>query len=191
MVEIKEKLKKPYLELLQGDITEVVVDSIVCPTTPGFRVAYILGGVANAIFEKCGEKVFTKAEEMARKFNNQVAYPIGHSIATYAEGLKNTEFIIHTVAAKPKNGGLECDEDTVYKATLGALKHTNTLGIGSIAFPAIGTGHYEMDIAPSVRSIQKALEYFSASHPNTSLKTVKIVLYTAGQYNEAVRSLSK
>lgn len=116
----------PEIVILKGDITEVEAEAIVNAA----NTALILGsGVAGAIRKKGGPGIQAECDKKS---------PVGLGEAAITGGgdLK-ARYVIHA-AAMHLDGGVS--GESLLRATLNSLKRAGEAGVGTIAFPAIGTG---------------------------------------------------
>ncbi len=120
------KVGKAEIELYQGDITALNVDALVNAAN---NRLWMGGGVAGAIKAKGGKTI---EEEAVRKG----PIPVGEALVTGA-GTLPAKYIIH---AAVMGQDLHTDEEKVRAATLNSLKRAEEMKIGSLAFPALGTG---------------------------------------------------
>jgi O-acetyl-ADP-ribose deacetylase (regulator of RNase III) len=114
------------IQIIQGDITEQVVDVIV--NAANVELVHG-GGVAGAIVRAGGETIQEESNHLA-------PIPLGEAAVTHAGKLK-CRYIIH--AASMRLGGL-ANEASVWQAIASSFKRAEELGLRSIAFPAIGAG---------------------------------------------------
>jgi len=114
------------IEALHGDITKLEVEAIVNAANTHLLMG---GGVAGAIKRAGGKEI----EDEAVK---QGPIKIGSAVATSAGKLK-AKYVIHTPTMELD---FKTDEKKVRLAMNAALRKAEELRIGSIAFPALGTG---------------------------------------------------
>jgi len=114
------------LTVVLGDITEQSTDAVVNAAN---NHLWMGSGVAGAIKAKGGEQIEREAMKLG---------PIdpGQAVATSAGRLK-ARYCIHAAAM---GQDLATSADLITKATRSALAEASRLGLGSIAFPALGTG---------------------------------------------------
>lgn len=130
----------PKVILTLGDITEVEADAIVNPA----NVMLIMGGgVAGAIKRKGGE-------EIEREALKKAPLKIGDAVETSAGKLK-AKYVIHAPTVEAPGGA--SSPDYVRAAVRAALRKGAELGLGSIAFPAMGAGVGGVPVETSVRII--------------------------------------
>ena len=155
------KIKNCVLELVKGDITELVADAIVNAAN---TMLYLGGGVAGAIRRKGGPEIQAQCNKIGGTF-------VGGAVITSAGNLK-AKHVIH--AAGPQMG--EGDEDNKLKnATLNSLKLADKHKLQSIAFPAISTGifGYPVDKCAKIM-LSTIIEYLKS---NTGIKKVTMCLF--------------
>ncbi len=126
----KKHLKIPmndtFLELVEGDITELEVDAIVNPANEQLQLG---AGVAGAIRKKGGPSIQAECERIGRT-------SVGTAVITGAGNL-TAKHVIHAVG--PKMG--EGDEDRkLSSAVRSSLALADRHGLRSVALPAISTG---------------------------------------------------
>ena len=116
----------PEIVILRGDITDVDAEAIVNAA----NTALILGsGVAGAIRKKGGPGIQAECDTKS-------PVPLGEAAITGGGDLK-ARYVIHA-AAMHLNGGVSAE--SLLHATLNSVKRAGEAGVGTIAFPAIGTG---------------------------------------------------
>lgn len=122
-----------YIELVQGDITEVHAEAIVTAANSGLRGG---GGVDGAVHSAAGPRLL----QACRKIGG---CPTGSAVITQAYDLESRgiKYVIHAVGPIWQQGNRnERDElRSAYSESLElARKHT----LRSIVFPSISTGVY-------------------------------------------------
>ncbi len=152
------------IEVLDGDITEMMVDAIVNPAN-----SYLLmgGGVAGAIKRKGGVEIEKEARKMA-------PIEIGQAIVTPAGNLP-TKWIIHAPTVKRPAG--KASLESVSLATRAALRIAERIGARSLAFPIMGTGVGGLSIAKAAKTMLNEI----TSHINHGTNLRKIVLVAWGE----------
>lgn len=124
--------KKLKLRLIEGDITELLVDAIVNPAN---SYGVMGGGVAGAIRKKGGVEIEKEAVR-------QAPILIGKAVATGAGSLP-CRFVIHApTMIRPAEA---TSVDQVRKAVRAALECADQNGLKQIAFPGMGTGVGRLD----------------------------------------------
>lgn len=120
----------PSIKLVKGDITKLKVDAIVNAANSYLKHG---GGVAGAIVQAGGLIIQEESDDIVSK---RGPIKVGEAVFTSA-GKLNAKYIIHAVG--PRNGEGD-EEEKLRKATLSSLSLAESLGVRSIAFPAISTG---------------------------------------------------
>lgn len=116
----------PEIEILKGDITDMDVDAVVNAA----NTALMLGsGVAGAIRKKGGPAIQAECDLKS-------PIPLGEAVITGAGDLR-ARHVIHAAGMHP-GGGVSAE--SLVSATLNSLRMADEENLGTIAFPAIGTG---------------------------------------------------
>ena len=114
------------IELWNGDICDLEVDAIVSPAVTSL---WMSTGVAGELKRRGGDEIEFAALR-------QAPVPLGHAVVTPA-GRLAARVIVHAVS-------MERDRRTtaaaIDHAARSALARVRELGLGSVAFPALGTG---------------------------------------------------
>jgi O-acetyl-ADP-ribose deacetylase (regulator of RNase III) len=157
---------KDRIHIIQGDLTEQVVDAIVNAANNDLQLG---GGVAGAIRRKGGLSIQEECDQIG-------TIPIGEAAITGAGTLK-ARYVIH--AASMSLGRLTTEEN-LRLSTRSSLLRASEKGLRTIAFPAIGTGIAGF---PMRRCAEVMLEQVVAHlRGPTSLESVRFVLYDAPAY---------
>jgi O-acetyl-ADP-ribose deacetylase (regulator of RNase III) len=151
------------VELAQGDITGWRGDAIVNAA----NTSLVMGaGVAGAIAKRAGPTVQREALEKA-------PVGLGETARTRA-GLLPAKFVIHAAVMGEDR---KTDVETVARATRAALEDAESIGLKSIAFPALGTGVGRMPYDEAAEAmLGQTVKYLSARE-TPRLKRVVFVLY--------------
>lgn len=123
---MKIHIGKGEISVIKGNIAEQETDGIVNAAN---NVLWMGSGVAGAIKQKGGVEI--EQEAIAR---GPIA--IGEVVATSAGTLKARRVLHAAVMGQD----LHTTADFIKSATLNSLKHAEAEGLGSISFPALGTG---------------------------------------------------
>src|SRR5690348_13062543 len=115
-----------HIEILQGDLTEMDVDAIVNAANNDLQLG---AGVAGAVRRRGGPAIQQECDRIGR-------IPLGEAATTSGGNLK-ARYVIH--AASMQLGG-RTTAKSLEASTRNSLRRANEKGLGSIAFPAIGTG---------------------------------------------------
>lgn len=155
------------LQINQGDLTEERVDAIVNAANANLQHG---GGVARAIVRKGGSQIQSESNEWVR-----IHGPINQDSPAYTGGGNLLcRYVIHAVG--PVWG--EGDEDRkLSRAFTSALDLANSLGVASIAFPAISTGIFGFPKERAARVILSSFHVYFVSHPETDIEIVRLTLY--------------
>lgn len=122
------ELNKTIFQVTYGDITRLKTEAIVSSDDNYLSMG---GGVSMAISEAGGKAI----REEARKY---VPLKIGDVAVTSAGNLP-AKYIFHAVTIDYTNM-IYPYEDSIKAATLKCMQLADTLGVKTIAFPALGTG---------------------------------------------------
>jgi O-acetyl-ADP-ribose deacetylase (regulator of RNase III) len=123
---MKVKINKTFLELMQGDITDLDTDAIVNAANTALQLG---GGVAGAIRRKGGPKIQEECNKIGGTY-------VGGAVITTGGNLK-AKYIIHAVGPRL---GEEHEDEKLKDATLNSLSLADKNNLKSLAFPAISTG---------------------------------------------------
>ncbi|MCF6472505.1 O-acetyl-ADP-ribose deacetylase [Nonomuraea sp. MG754425] len=158
------------LTLVQGDITEQRVDAVVNAANSSL---YGGGGVDGAIHRRGGPEILAECREL-RAAQYGRGLPTGHAVATTA-GRLPARWVIHTVG--PVHSATEDRSHLLTACYRESLRVADTLGAGSVAFPAISTGIYGWPVDDAARI---ALE--TVRQAATDVTDVRFVLFDAAAY---------
>jgi len=155
------------IEVTQGDLTRERVDAIVNAANSGLVHA---GGVAAAIVRAGGTIIQEESDAWVRQYG-----PVSNAEPAYTRaGRLPCRYVIHAVG--PIWG--EGEEDRkLEEAIRGSLKQAESLGLRSLAFPAISTGIFGFPKDRAARIFFTTfLEYFS-ENPASPLELVRVTLW--------------
>jgi O-acetyl-ADP-ribose deacetylase (regulator of RNase III) len=139
-------MDRTQLELVEGDITDLEVDSIVNAANEQLQLG---SGVAGAIRRKGGPSIQEECNRIG-------GTPVGTAVMTGAGHLKARR-IIHAVG--PRMG--EGDEDKRLAAAVrAALALADRRGMKSIALPALSTGNFGFPIDRAARIMLTEIHRF-------------------------------
>lgn len=176
---MKVQIESSFLELVQGDITELDVDAIVNAANTTLQLG---AGVAGAIRNKGGSIIQTECNKIG-------GTPTGTAVITTGGNLK-AKYVIHAVGP---TGDMPNRDRLLTSAIRNAIFLAEKHGLQTIAFPAISTGIFGFPLAPAARII---LEICIAEVRNqekiASLKIIIICLfdsYTFDAFNTQLLSL--
>jgi O-acetyl-ADP-ribose deacetylase (regulator of RNase III) len=190
--------RKVDFSVVLGDITKVDADAIVLPANPGFE--FVPGGTLGAVAREAGMEVFNEAKEKADEFlmlNGGMRYrdsdergvPLGHTIVTGVGRLQRPKAIIHvnnmqTDVTKPEG----CDEEAVRVSAENVMRAAEEAGnIRSIAFPAIGTGLWGMELDASLKATIEGIRNHYTQNPESEIQKTSVVVYAQASRPNAVQ----
>lgn len=126
---------KNKINLIQGDITEIVVDAIVNAANSS-----LLGGsgVDGAIHRIGGKKILEECQKIKAK---QGGCKVGNAVITTAGNLF-AKYVIHTVGPRWIDGKHN-ESELLKQCYLNSFKLALENGVKSISFPNISTGVYK------------------------------------------------
>jgi O-acetyl-ADP-ribose deacetylase (regulator of RNase III) len=188
--------KKVDFSVVLGDLTQVDADAIVVPANPRFE--FIPGGPLGAVARTAGVEVFEEANEKADDYiminggiryrgSDERATPLGHAIVTGTGRLERSKAIIHVNNKHTDEAKLDrCDEEAVRVCAENVLRAAEQVGnIKSVAFPAIGTGLWGMDLDESMKAtIEGAKNYFT-QNPESGIEKTSFVICAEATRNNA------
>jgi len=130
--------------LVQGDITEQVVDAVVNAANSSLLGG---GGVDGAIHARGGPAILVACRQLrAEEFPHGL--PAGQAVATTAGALP-AGWVIHTVG--PVHSRREDRSGILASAYRESLRVADTLGARTVAFPAISAGAYGWPLDDAAR----------------------------------------
>ena len=161
------------IELIQGDITKMVVDAIVNAANTSLLGG---GGVDGAIHRAGGSAIL---EECKKIRNKQGGCKVGEAVITTA-GKLSAKFVIHTVGPV-WNGGENNEEVLLASAYQNSLQIAVDNQVKTIAFPNISTGVYHF---PKLRAAQIALDTVQKFlENNNALEKIIFVCFDSENYD--------
>ena len=166
---VSKKLKNIVIEIVHGDITKASADILVNAANNSLWMG---AGVAGALKLAGGHEI--EAEAMAKG-----PIPVGWAVETTAGNLK-ARYIIH---AAVMGQDLRTDAKNIGLATWNTLALAEKLKMGSIAFPALGTGVGAFPIPASAQLMFAMIKKFDEAVPQY-IKRVVFVLYSGRAYEE-------
>jgi putative ATPase len=155
------------LQIVQGDITAEEVDAIVNAANRRLQHG---GGVAGAISRQGGAQIQAESDDWVAEHG-----PVSHSEPAYTSaGRLPCRFVIHAVG--PVWGEGEEDEKLVAAVT-GALRLAESLGLASLAMPAISTGIFGFPKERAATLILQTIQEHLQRNPHSSLKQIRLTLF--------------
>ncbi len=157
------------ISFILGDITDQDTDAIVNAANSTLLGG---GGVDGAIHRKAGPLLL----EECRKLGGCAT---GDAKATKAYSLKS-RYVIHTVGPVYR-GGNNKEAELLASCYRRSLELAVSLGLETVAFPAISTGAYRYPLEDAAQIAVSTVKDFLKN--STSLKEVRFVLFNAETYN--------
>ncbi|HYM68042.1 MAG TPA: macro domain-containing protein [bacterium] len=155
------------IRVIREDVTLLAVDGIVNAANDRLWMG---GGVAGAIKRRGGPEIEREAIALG-------PVPIGGAVAT-AAGRLGARYVIHAVTM---GQDLATGEGIIREATRNALRVADSLGLRSVAFPALGTG---VGGFPAARAAAVMLQETAAHlRAGSSLDEVVFALYDVAAYD--------
>lgn len=151
------------LKLIQGDITDEVVDAIVNAANSHLQHG---GGVAGAIVRKGGRIIQEESDKIGE-------VPVGETAITTAGSLPS-QFVIHAVGPRWGEGK---EEQKLEQAVLSSLVLAEDRGFSSISFPAISAGIFGFPKDRCARVMLTTIRRHFRETAQTSLQEVRLCLY--------------
>ncbi|MGI8664582.1 MAG: O-acetyl-ADP-ribose deacetylase [Jatrophihabitans sp.] len=155
------------LELVQGDITDQVVDAIVNAANSSLLGG---GGVDGAIHRRGGPAVLAACRQLRRTQPYRNGLPAGQAVATTAGELA-ASWVIHTVG--PVYSQAEDRTGLLRSCYAESLRLAGELGARTVAFPLISAGAYLWPVEQAVQLAGQSIE--AADYAGTA----RLVLWTA------------
>lgn len=155
------------LQIVQGDLTEEVVDAIVNAANSQLLHG---GGVAGAIARRGGMEIQKQSDAWVRQHGL-----VSHAAPAYTgAGSLPCKYVIHAVG--PVWG--EGDEDSkLADAITGSLSRADQLKLSSIAFPAVSTGIFGFPKERAAHIIIQTVQRYFETNPTSSLRQVRLTLF--------------
>jgi O-acetyl-ADP-ribose deacetylase (regulator of RNase III) len=157
--------------ILQGDITRQAVDCIVNAANHTLLGG---GGVDGAIHEAGGPDILAACEEL-RRTQYPHGLPTGHAVMTTA-GRLPAKYLIHTVGPIKGVHGEKEDAELLSSCYRNCLTLAASVGLCTVAFPAISTGIYGYPREEAARLSSYAITQFLQT--NVTITEVRLVFFT-------------
>lgn len=156
------------IELLHGDITKLEVDAIVNSANTG-----LVGGMGidGAIHDAAGQELYKACEKLEGCKVREAKVTPGFKLPA--------KYIIHTVGPMWFAGEKNEAED-LRNCYINCLKLAESLGVKSIAFPAISCGAFGYPVEKAVKETHKAVTGYLENSSN--IEKVIFVLFDQGHY---------
>lgn len=161
--------------VVQGDLTRQVAGVLVNAVNSSLQLEH---GVARAIREAAGEGI---QEALLDRADDGDSVDGGDVFVTDGYDLP-VEYVIHAVAVPLGTGPTE---DSIRSSTRNALSKADSLGVSSLAMPALGCGLSRFSLRDGGEIICRELAAFDPDRLDDAL----LVGYSTGGY-ETLRSVS-
>lgn len=169
------QIKQSFLELVEGDITEMSTDAIVNAANEYLQLG---AGVAGAIRRKGGPAIQRECDLIGGTY-------VGGAVLTTGGDLK-AKYVIHAVGPQMGEGN---EDEKLKNATLNSLKLADQHKLQSIAFPAISTGIFGFPMERAAQIMLKTtIGYLEGE---SQLKSVVFCLFGAEAFSYFETELSK
>ncbi len=152
---------KEKIRLVLGDITDSACQAIVNAANTEL---WLGSGVSGAIREKGGPSVQEECQEIG-------PIDLGEAAVTGAGNLK-AQYVIH---AASMDFDTPTTQESLYDAIKNSFLRAEELGVTSIAFPAIGTGVGDLELAHCAEILFDELQI--RCKLNTKLERIEVVLF--------------
>jgi len=159
------------IQVLQGDITTRAVDAIVNAANSTLLGG---GGVDGAIHRAAGPELLAACRHR-REMDLPHGLAVGAAVATPGFRLP-ARWVIHTVG--PNRHAGQTNRALLVSCFSESLRVADSLGAGSLAFPAVGGGVYGWAGRQVAEAAFDAVTGFGASHPASTLELVEFVLFS-------------
>ncbi len=175
---MKTQINDAFLELVEGDITEMDVDAIV--NAANERLAHG-GGVAGVISRKGGPAIQSESDVWV---HTRGRVPTGSAAITSGGRLK-ARHVIHAVG--PIYDGTARSAELLASAVRAALQMADDHGLKSVALPAISTGIFGYPVEEAAQvMLEAAIAYLRGE---TGLERVVFCLYGQSAFDVFAREL--
>lgn len=167
------------IEIVQGDITQQQVDAIVNAANQNLQHG---GGVAGAILRKGGPTIQRESDDWVAKHG-----PVNHANPAYTSaGDLPCKYVIHAVGPVWGQGS---EHARLAAAVHASLRLAESLGLQSLALPAISTGIFGFPADQAAQVILDSIGDYFDQNPTSSLALIRLVLFdlpTLKVFNETL-----
>lgn len=165
------------LQILTGDIVEIEADVIVNASNLELKLG---AGISGAIAKNAGPSLQNEMSALAAKGELKP----GDVAITGKHQLENCHYIFHVATVDGKVSSVD-------KAASKCLERCQSLGLKSIAFPALATGTGGLNMQSCAEIILGQIKKHQSKNIDSTLNTVKIVLWTKGDWDVFVIEAEK
>lgn len=176
--EMKRRINRTTLEIVQGDITSEETDAIVNAAN---RTLLGGGGVDGAIHRAGGPKILEECRLLGGCETGDAKITTGGDLMA--------KHVIHTVGPV-YCGGNQGEADLLANCYRRSLEVASENGVRSISFPAISTGAFGYPIGDAARIALRTVAEYVEQHEE--IEYVRFVIFTTGDlraYDEAFSEL--
>ena len=163
-----------HLDVCHGDIVQETIDAIVNAANEDLKHA---GGLAKAILDAGGPDIQDQSN-MHVQFNGKV-FP-GTCVALGAGALP-CKRVIHAVGPRWVDGN-KGEEYILYLTVYSCLQCACEEKLKSIAFPAIGTGIFQVPEDVCAKASLDAVQEYFRNFPDSTINVVRFVLFTPSSF---------
>ncbi len=163
----------PRINILQGDITKLVIDAIVNAANSSLLGG---GGVDGAIHRAAGPELLHACRLLGGCKTGEAVITSGFDLPA--------EYIIHTVGPV-WNGGDHQEDELLASCYEKSLELAVANNIITLAFPAISTGIYGFPFERATKIAIKTIDNFLATGPH--IHEVTLVAFDERDYGEMQR----
>ena len=158
------------LEVVRGDITLIPADAIVNAANEALIPG---GGVNGAILSAGGPEILA---DLRSRYGDPRRCATGDAVVTIA-GRLPARWVIHAVSPVWA-GGHEGEPELLASAYRASLTRADTLGAGTITFPAISCGIFGYPLPEGARvALETVRAHLEDGHP-TSIEKAMFVMYS-------------
>ncbi len=161
---MERRLNGLTVRIVQGDICDREVGAVVNAAN---NHLWMGGGVAGALKRRGGEEIEREAIRLG-------PIAVGEAVATTA-GRLAASYVIHAAVMGQE---LVTSADAIRRATARSLEVAEELNLGSLAFPALGTGVGGFPLEECARLMLAAI----ATHHARTVSCVEFVLFDEAAY---------
>jgi O-acetyl-ADP-ribose deacetylase (regulator of RNase III) len=153
-------------DVVLGDLLQEPTEAIV--NAANSQLAHG-GGVAAAIARAAGPLLEREGDELVREGG---PIPVGAAVVTTAGTLPFLG-VVHAVGPRWGEGD---EEGKLVRALSSAFLRVHEKGWESVSFPAVSSGIFAVPAPVCARAYVSAVRGFFAAYPDSSLKTIRLVL---------------
>ncbi len=165
------------LELIEGDITLQEVDAIVNAANEFLQHG---GGVAGAIVRRGGQIIQEESDRWIQEHG-----PVTHATPAYTTaGKLPCKYVIHAVGPV---WGMNNADERLATAVFSSLRLAESLGVHSIALPAISTGIFGFPKDRAARIILHTISEYFEQNAQSQLRLIRLTLWDQETLDEFVR----